>query len=139
MSVHATGEYIVSTSTDKSWAFSDIATGKCLQLVQGDISGGFSASMVHPDGLILGSGTTDGMVRIWDLKSQQVCRSYRQRNMYIIYIYLSIYLYIYIYICTHTHIYIYICVCKYMYTYDMSTYMHMICHVLIICQLFLYI
>ncbi|KAJ1483743.1 WD40-repeat-containing domain protein [Baffinella frigidus] len=71
VSVHATGDYIVSTSTDKSWAFCDIEQGKCLQLVQGDISGGFSASMVHPDGLILGSGTTDGMVRIWDIKSQQ--------------------------------------------------------------------
>ena len=34
VSVHATGEYIVSTSTDKSWAFCDIAAGKCLQLVQ---------------------------------------------------------------------------------------------------------
>lgn len=71
VSVHATGDFFVSTATDKSWAFCDIAQGKVLQLVRGDIPAGFTASMSHPDGLILGTGTADGMVRIWDIKSQQ--------------------------------------------------------------------
>ena len=72
VSVHATGDYLVSASMDKSWALYDLATGVCRKVVtDAAVTGGFSAACFHPDGLILGTGTTDKLVRVWDVKTQQ--------------------------------------------------------------------
>ncbi|XP_073101644.1 pre-mRNA-processing factor 19 isoform X1 [Elaeis guineensis] len=71
VTVHATNNYFVTASLDNTWCFYDLATGSCLTQV-GEASGeeGYTSAAFHPDGLILGTGTSEALVRIWDVKSQ---------------------------------------------------------------------
>lgn len=71
ISLHATGDYILSTSTDEQWAFSDLSTGKVLLKV-GDqtVNHSLTTAKFHPDGLIFGTGTSDSLIKIWDLKER---------------------------------------------------------------------
>lgn len=72
VSLHATGNYLVTASQDSTWAFVDIHSGKVLSQVSNDnVKTGYSCAKLHPDGLILGTGTVDSVVRVWDLKSQE--------------------------------------------------------------------
>uniref|UniRef100_A0A2P2HYS9 Pre-mRNA-processing factor 19 n=1 Tax=Hirondellea gigas TaxID=1518452 RepID=A0A2P2HYS9_9CRUS len=71
LSLHATGDYILSASLDQHWAFSDIRTGKTLCKVSDPRnSSALTAAQFHPDGLILGTGTCDATIKIWDLKER---------------------------------------------------------------------
>jgi len=69
LSLHATGDYILTTSTDQCWAFSDIRAGRLVTKVN-DQSGGvaLTCAQFHPDGLLVGTGTADANIKIWDLK-----------------------------------------------------------------------
>lgn len=71
ISLHATGDYLLSTSTDEQWAFSDINTGKVFIKV-GDqtVNHSLTTAKFHPDGLIFGTGTSDSLIKIWDLKER---------------------------------------------------------------------
>ncbi|XP_054167222.1 pre-mRNA-processing factor 19-like [Oppia nitens] len=71
ISLHATGDYVLSTSTDEYWAFSDINTGQVLTKV-GDTTTphALTTAQFHPDGLIFGTGTSDSLIKIWDLKER---------------------------------------------------------------------
>ncbi|CAA3029131.1 pre-mRNA-processing factor 19 [Olea europaea subsp. europaea] len=72
VTVHATSNYFVTASLDSTWCFYEIASGLCLTQVE-DTSGssdGYTAAAFHPDGLILGTGTSGALVKIWDVKSQ---------------------------------------------------------------------
>ncbi|KAJ3682398.1 hypothetical protein LUZ60_014971 [Juncus effusus] len=71
VTVHATNKYFVSVGLDNSWCFYDINSGSCLAQV-GERNGeeGYTAASFHPDGLILGTGTSESRVRIWDVKTQ---------------------------------------------------------------------
>lgn len=77
MSVHPTGEYLATVGRDNAWCFHSIDRGLTLKRVvcQGD-NAGLSCVQFHPDGLILGTGTEDSMVRIWDMKSQKLVHSF---------------------------------------------------------------
>ncbi|CAN0172769.1 unnamed protein product [Pylaiella littoralis] len=67
--VHATGDLMATASKDKSWAFYDINRGRLLRHVKSDeYAEGYNCVRFHPDGLILGTGTGDALVRIWDMK-----------------------------------------------------------------------
>ncbi|PKA55056.1 U-box domain-containing protein 72 [Apostasia shenzhenica] len=76
VTVHATNKYIVTASLDNTWCFYDLSSGTCLTQLQhmqvGEPSGqeGYTSAAFHPDGLILGTGTSEALVRIWDVKSQ---------------------------------------------------------------------
>ncbi|KAJ3035681.1 hypothetical protein HDV00_003568 [Rhizophlyctis rosea] len=69
--VHATGSYLLAVSADSTWSLADVATGKVLVKVAAPgFSAGYTAGSFHPDGLIVGTGTSDSTVKIWDVKSQ---------------------------------------------------------------------
>jgi len=71
ISLHATGQYLLSASRDKSWAFSDIKSGVTLTKAnESDRSAELAAAMFHPDGSLFGVGTADSAVKIWDIKSR---------------------------------------------------------------------
>ncbi|XP_075250536.1 pre-mRNA-processing factor 19-like [Convolutriloba macropyga] len=68
LSLHATGDYILSCSEDKHWAFSDINSGQVISKVSESGDHTLTCAQFHPDGLIFSVGTSDAMVKIWDLK-----------------------------------------------------------------------
>ena len=72
LSLHATGDYVLSSSRDQYWAFSDIQTGKilCKNISDANADHGLTCAQFHPDGLIFGTGTTDSVIKIWDLKER---------------------------------------------------------------------
>ncbi|KAK3871605.1 hypothetical protein Pmani_013810 [Petrolisthes manimaculis] len=71
LSLHATGDYLLSASRDHNWAFSDIRSGRVLcKVSDSSASSPLTAAQFHPDGLILGTGTQDATIKIWDLKER---------------------------------------------------------------------
>lgn len=49
--------------------------GFCLvscQVSDPAVEGGLTCAQFHPDGLILGTGTADALVRIWEVRQQKV-------------------------------------------------------------------
>jgi len=76
--LHPSGNFLVTASKDKTWAFHDIITGTCRQKVSDSkIDHGFTRVSFHPDGLILGAGTSDSLVRIFDVKEQKNVANFR--------------------------------------------------------------
>ncbi|CAN0904866.1 Pre-mRNA-processing factor 19 [Linum grandiflorum] len=72
VTVHATNKYFVTASLDNTWCFYDLSSGSCLaQVGEKSNSEGYTAAAFHPDGLILGTGTSESVVKIWDVKVQQ--------------------------------------------------------------------
>ncbi|KAH7573172.1 hypothetical protein JRO89_XS03G0082800 [Xanthoceras sorbifolium] len=75
VTIHSTNNYFVTASLDNTWCFYDLSSGLCLTQVA-DTSGtegrheGYTSAAFHPDGLILGTGTSEALVKIWDVKSQ---------------------------------------------------------------------
>uniref|UniRef100_A0A0C9S5X1 Pre-mRNA-processing factor 19 n=1 Tax=Wollemia nobilis TaxID=56998 RepID=A0A0C9S5X1_9CONI len=71
VTIHATNNYFVTASMDKTWCFYELSSGLCLQQVSdASVEDGYTSAAFHPDGLILGTGTAESLVRIWDVKTQ---------------------------------------------------------------------
>ncbi|KAI9021253.1 WD40-repeat-containing domain protein [Hyaloraphidium curvatum] len=70
LSVHASGEYYVSAGLDGVWSFGIFEDGRVVQKVTHPEVTGYTTCAFHPDGLILATGTTDGKLRLWDIKAQ---------------------------------------------------------------------
>ena len=56
----------------KNWAWDLIKIELSVQVTESTMQDGYTSAAFHPDGLILGMGTAESLVRIWDVKSQ-VC------------------------------------------------------------------
>lgn len=70
VSLHPTGDYFASASANGSWAFADLSSTRVLASVAAPVDGeAIHAASFHPDGLIFGSGTSTGKVRVWDMKT----------------------------------------------------------------------
>lgn len=71
LSIHPLGEYLLTASLDKSWAISDLSTGRCVRHMQ-DLAAPYCCASFHPDGLILAGGTQEKTVAVWDIKEQNI-------------------------------------------------------------------
>ena len=64
----------MSTSLDGSWSFLDLQKGVVLCNMKDDTPSKtpqpLLSGQLHPDGLILGTGTEDGQLKIWDIREQ---------------------------------------------------------------------
>lgn len=69
---HPTGAHVVSVGKDGTWKVWDAALGEeVASVAEPSLNGAaYSAGELHPDGLILGCGTSDGLVRLFDLRTQ---------------------------------------------------------------------
>ncbi|KAF9428973.1 Pre-mRNA-processing factor 19 [Podila epigama] len=76
LAIHPTKDYIATASLDSTWAFHDIATGETLLTARDDVSGGYTSAAFHPDGLLFGTGTADGSVKIWDVRTKDAVASF---------------------------------------------------------------
>jgi len=70
--VHPSGSYMITASMDKTWCLYDVVAGACrMQVTDDKITAGYTQVTLHPDGVILGTGTADSIVRIFDVKQQK--------------------------------------------------------------------
>ncbi|WRT64178.1 uncharacterized protein IL334_001107 [Kwoniella shivajii] len=72
LSLHPTGDFVSAASSDSTWSLYDLETSKEISKYTSieNISGGFSYTsfQCHPDGILHGGGTKDGIVRVWDIR-----------------------------------------------------------------------
>ncbi len=68
---HPSGNYLASTSHDKTWRFWDIETKKELLIQEGHSGAVFPLSF-QQDGALLATGDLNGIGLIWDLRSGRV-------------------------------------------------------------------
>ncbi len=78
LSFHPSGDYVVTASADASWNFFDARTGQLYRSVADDKRSGYASVSFHPDGLLLGCGTRDAFVRIFDVKLQKNVASFSE-------------------------------------------------------------
>jgi len=79
--IHPSGHYLITASKDKTWAFHDLHTGACRQIVAEEkIMSGYTRVQFHPDGLILGAGTEDSLVRIFNVQEQKNVANFKGHN-----------------------------------------------------------
>lgn len=74
LSLHAIGDYLLSSSSDGQWAVSDLRRGQVLVRVTVEKNGvlqGLTTAQFHPDGQILATGTVDSEVKIWDIRERR--------------------------------------------------------------------
>lgn len=72
--VHPSKDYMITAAADGTWCFYDVAQAACVAQVGDDAAaagGGYSCAALHPDGLILCTGTADAAVRIWETRTQK--------------------------------------------------------------------
>jgi len=74
ISVQPTGDFFVTASQDRTWGFHDLTSGATLAQIQGE-SASRSVNF-HPDGMIVGTGSEEGVVQIWDIKTQKNVASF---------------------------------------------------------------
>jgi len=65
---------LLTGSLDHTWGFHNIQSEQTL--LQVNSGSAVSAINFHPDGLILGTGTEDSSVKVWDIKSQKNVASF---------------------------------------------------------------
>ena len=71
LSLHPTGDLLATLSLDGTTAVHSVQTGQLLvQTSHPNSKAGFTCGMFHPDGLLLGAGTEDNQIHVWDFKSQ---------------------------------------------------------------------
>ncbi|EGC39783.1 hypothetical protein DICPUDRAFT_96440 [Dictyostelium purpureum] len=70
ISLHPVGNYVFSSSLDKSINMYDIEQGKLLTTFGSSFGVGYTSVASHPDGMFIASGTQNGILKTFDIKSK---------------------------------------------------------------------
>ena len=79
-SAHPLNPYMISAASNKSWAMWNFETGVKIIEAQLDEDHELTAVKMHPDGLILATGWSDGSVTLWDLKLQKKVFNFKESD-----------------------------------------------------------
>jgi pre-mRNA-processing factor 19 len=75
LTVHPSGHYFVTATANAQWQLFDAVHKSLLAVVTAsDSSTVFTSCAFHPDGLILGTGTTSGTLKVWDVREQKLVK-----------------------------------------------------------------
>ncbi len=81
LAVHPSANYVVAATADANWHFLDVSRSACLKVVTAaEHDTIYSSCTFHPDGLILGTGTTAGTLKIWDVREQKNVSSIKEHS-----------------------------------------------------------
>ncbi|CEI89930.1 hypothetical protein RMCBS344292_04266 [Rhizopus microsporus] len=81
LSVHPSKDYFVSAGNDSKWNFYDFETAKAIaEVTDSENQSGYTCVSFHPDGNLLGTGTNDSVVQIWDVKSQRIAANFGEHT-----------------------------------------------------------
>jgi len=71
--IHPTGNYLVTASMDSTWVTHDLSSGvrSLSAITDPNVTKGFSAVSFHPDGIYLGTGSSEGLVQVFDIRTQK--------------------------------------------------------------------
>merc|ERR1712217_464396 len=67
--LHPCGSYIVSVCKDKKWNIWDVTKGNLITTAEETNSFKYTAADFHPDGLLLGVGTEDHLIKLFDYQA----------------------------------------------------------------------
>ena len=71
VAAHPSKSFLASAGLDSVWSLADVEQGEPIYTVtHPQVTTGYTAAQFHPDGLLFGAGTEDGVIRIFDVKSQ---------------------------------------------------------------------
>ena len=78
--VHPLHPYFIYSSSINSWGMFNMETGS--KLVQVDLENNeeLSCVTVHPDGLMMATGSNNGVIRLWDIRSQTVAATLEEHK-----------------------------------------------------------
>ncbi|KAJ3325886.1 hypothetical protein HDV06_002271 [Boothiomyces sp. JEL0866] len=77
VAVHPTNDYFISAGEDAVWNFADLERFEVISAVSTpEITAAYSTIQIHPDGLLLGTGSADSVIRLWDIKSKSIAASF---------------------------------------------------------------
>lgn len=91
LSLQPCGDYFVSCATDNTWSFYDIASTRVIQSFDAGlestclvgslyVDGILNAIQFHPDGLIMATGVSNGVIQVWDMKTQSVVTNFSEHQ-----------------------------------------------------------
>lgn len=69
ISMHPTGQHLLSVSLDGSWRFYDVSKEREIVCVKADSE--VYSGQLHPDGLIFATGSGSGALKLWDIREQK--------------------------------------------------------------------
>lgn len=71
----------MSAGSDSKWNFYDFETAKAIaEVTDSENQSGYTCISFHPDGNLLGAGTNDSVVQIWDVKSQRIAANFGEHT-----------------------------------------------------------
>lgn len=75
-SIHPLNPYFLYGPTNTSWGMYNLETGSKLCQIELENEDELTCVTVHPDGLMMATGSTKGEIKIWDIRNQSVVATF---------------------------------------------------------------